>query len=151
MNLLNGAEMVSAQNAAYGLLVDIGEAETLLRCAWDRFFGSADKKGLNASDALELGTLLLVCCDRIADGLLHYRLEVGQGGGDVDSFFETVADFQEARELNELNADAGAREKELSGAARDSFMARRLEALQLPAPLGIKALRGLLKGGEAGC
>lgn len=149
MNFLNGSEMVAAQNAGYDLLSQIAEAETLLRCAWDRFFSSADKKGLDASDALEFGTLLIVCCDRIEDGLLRYRLAVGQGGGDVDSFFETVKDFQEARELNELNAEACTRESALSGAERDSFMARRLKALDLPAPLGIKALRGLLKGGEA--
>ena len=149
MNLLNGAEMVTAQNAAYDMLSQIEEAETLLRCAWERFFGSADKKGLDASDALEVGTLLFVCCERIADGILRYRLSVGEKSGGVDSFFVDVADYQEARELNKLNADACARERELSGADRDSFLGRRLEALNLPAPLGIKALRDLLKGGEA--
>ena len=149
MNLLNGAEMVTAQNVGYDMLSQIAEAETLLRCAWDRFFSSADKKGLDASDALEVGTLLIVCCDRIADSLLHYRLSIGDNGSDVDSFLEDVADYQEARELNELNVAACARERALSGADRDSFLGRRLEALNLPAPLGIKALRGLLKGGEA--
>ena len=149
MNYLNGSEMVTAQNVAYDLLSQIDEAETLLRCAWDRFFSSAGKKGLDASDALEVGTLLIVCCDRIADSLLHYRLEVGEHGFGVDYYLEKAKDYQEARELNELNIAACARERALSGADRDSFLGKRLEAMNLPAPLGIKALRDLLKGGEA--
>ena len=148
MNILNGGEMVIAENAACDFLAEVDDAETLLRCAWERFFdGKTD--GLDAGDAMELGVLLRVCCDRLFSAGLVYQLAIGMDGPGVASFFDAAGDYREARELQELNAAALNRARELSGTPADALTARRMEALRLPVPDGIKLLRAALKGGEA--
>ena len=149
MNILNGSEMLTAQDAAYFLLVEVEDAETLLRCAWSRFFGDAEQN-LTAGDAMELGVLLRVCCDRINSAILSYRLSVGQDGPGVAQYFEQAADYQAARELQDLDTELLKKRVWLSGAAADALMAQRMEALRLPIPDGIKLLQKLNKqGGSA--
>ena len=148
MNILNGGEMVIAENAACDFLAEVDDVETLLRCAWDRFF-DGKTGGLDEGDALELGVLLRVCCDRLFSAGLVCRLSLGMDGPGVAPFFEAAGDYREAREMQELNAAALNRARELSGAPADALTARRMEALRLPIPDGIKLLRAALKGGEA--
>lgn len=144
MNFMNGSDMLTVQNANYDWVFEVEDAETLLRCCWERFFSSAHVGPINEGDALEVGTLLRVCCDRIFAAVLSYRLAAGEDGPGVAGYFETAADYREARELQELNSDAIKRERELSGPAAAALTARRMEALRMPAAEGVKALRGLL-------
>ncbi len=147
MNILTGEDMIHAGNAAYCLVYETEDALRLLECAWDRFFGSFETKPLDVAAAQEVGTVLRVCCDRISTSLLEFRLSVGEEGASCDAYFSQTADYQEAAELQRLNNSAIDREKTLSGADCKAFTARRMEALRLPAPLGVKALRGLLQEG----
>ncbi len=146
MNYLNYSQMVAAQNVNSDWLFEVEDAETLLRCALNRFFDPP--RPLDAGEALEVGTQLRVCCDRIFGAVLSYRLAVGQDGPGVSAYFDSVADHREARELNEIADAAFNRETALSGAERAAFSARRLAAADMPAADAIRALRELLGGAE---
>ena len=147
MFMRNYSDMVTVSNANYDWVFEIEDAETLLRCAWDRFFAGKEQ-GLNAGDALEVGTLLRVCCDRIYNAVLSYRLAVGEDGPGVEAYFFADADYHAARDLNKLASEADKRDRELTGAARDAWMARRLSIANMPVPDAIKAYHEMLKGGN---
>lgn len=147
MNIFTGEDMIHTENATYFVVSEVEDALRLLEYAWDRFFGSIEDKSLDVAEAQEVGTVIRVCCDRISNSLLEFQLSIGMEGSSCDAYFSQAEDFREAAELQRLNNAAIDREKTLAGVDREAFTARRMEALRLPAPLGVKALRGMLKEG----
>ena len=149
MNTMNYSQMVAAQNSVYDWLYEIEDAETLLRCAWDRFFGEGTTGHLDTGELLELGTLLRVCCDRIYGAALAGRMSIGEDAPGAAAFFEQAADYREARELDKLASAAWEIERQMPpGADRENFAAARRAACDRPPAAGNRALRGLVEGGE---
>lgn len=149
MNIYNMAARVNADSITFDVINDIEDVSTLLEACWMRFFGAPGENDAPKDNIVEIGVLLSVCCDRLRDALLRYKLAVGQGGSDVDAYFEDAEDFREIHELSSLYYAASDRERTLSGADRTALERKRLEISEMPPAAAIKALRELLKGGEA--
>ena len=131
-------------------LFEVEDAESLLRHTWNRYFATEHKSvKIGEHELDEIGLILRLCCDKIWDAVLTYRLTVGEDGNGVSAFFDRVADYQEARELNRLNDAAWDKERELTGAEHDAFKARRHAISEMPSEVAVKALRRLLNGGDA--
>lgn len=149
MNLFNMNQLVSTDCVVYEVINSIEETETLLRCCWMRFFGTPGEDDQPKDNLQEIGVLLSVCCDRLYDVLLRYKLAVGNDGPDVDNYFSEAKDFQEIHELSRLYNAVHERERKLSGSERSALEAKRKAIAALPPAAAIPALRALLKGGEA--
>lgn len=150
MNIFSKSDLVTAENVTYDVFYKIEEAERLLRCCWMRFFGTPGEDDQPKDNLTEIGTLLSVCCDRLYDALLEYRLETGIDGPDVDCFFSQVEDYLEIRDLSRAYNAVMETERTLSGTDRLLLEHRRKQIADLPPAAAIPALRDLLEaeGGE---
>ena len=153
MNTMNINQLNAVQNTNCDWLFEVEDAESLLRHCWNRYFATTEQKSANIheNELEEIGLILRLCCDKIWDAVLEYRLMVGEDGNGVEQFFKRAADYQDVRELNRLNNASWDKERELTGAERDAFSARRSAISEMPPAVAVKALRRLLGGGEKNC
>lgn len=149
MNIYTMSQLISADSVAYEAITHIEEVETLLRCCWMRFFGTPGEDDQPKDNLKEIGVLLGVCCDRLYDALLQYKLAAGNDGPEVDNYFSEAKDYQEINELSRLYNSVHERERKLGGSERSALEHKRKQIANLPPAAAIPALRALLKGGEA--
>ena len=148
MNIYTMSQLISADSVAYEAITHIEEVETLLRCCWMRFFGTPGEDDQPKDNLKEIGVLLGVCCDRLYDALLQYKLAVGNDGPEVDNYFSEAKDYQEINELSRLYNSVHERERKLGGSERSALEAKRKAIAALPPAAAIKALRELLGEGD---